>query len=130
MSQQLPGFLPVKISIPNVIGLEKELSKLRTSITVIAIILGVTIAALLVTPKAHADTASFERDVSDAGFEGAPLSSYLNLGERICGALQAGYSKHDVAEYIYENTKFQSPGDAMQLVNIADRDLCQAGGAA
>lgn len=108
----------------------RTIDKVRLALIALSVCVGCILAALMLSPLAHADVTTFEQDVTDAGFQGAPVSAYLALGEHICQTLHQGYSKHDIAETIYEHTKFENVGDAMQLVNIADRDLCQSGSSA
>lgn len=81
-------------------------------------------AGAIAMPIAHADDDEFLTDLSEAGFSGADQSSYLSGGHQICTWLAKGYSKQTIATQIYENAKFKEEADAMQLVNIAHRDLC------
>ena len=73
---------------------------------------------------AHADSDQFKFDVQAAGFTGASPDAYLQAGNKVCTALVEGYSKRTIATSLYENTDMENLSDAMQLVNIAHRDLC------
>jgi hypothetical protein len=101
-----------------------RLAATRFAVMALAVVVGAVIVTLFLAPMAHADDDKFVSDIQAAGFNGTSVVTYLAVGHTICDSLAQGYSKHNIAEVIYAHTKFQDEGDAEQLVNMAQNDLC------
>jgi hypothetical protein len=84
-----------------------------------------TVGVLGGAGAANASSGSFINAVNNYGWHETVSGATLNLGYRTCERLNAGWSFHEVVDYVYYNTDAgTSWATSHDFVSMADSYLC------